>query len=344
MPVFGVTAYLDEATSVQEVSKIFEGLQRLENRGKLRLSIARRKGGRSWPRVISLAVRAESRGMRRIAIDLSDQRDLLDRNELESADVYFKRSFCSEAASVLPSHLSAKVEPFGLNSPAIGLRAAIRVLRSRIGATRSLSGLVLDARQLLALPSPAAFECTPDICSEPLVLFQTRVWPSDDPDVIRVNNQRASLVKTLRNALGIRFIGGIVPSEFAKDSYPDVVTQLPYSMRAYPKLVRRAIIGVYSHGLHGSVAFKMSEYLAASRCIVADSVDAVLPEPLVKHRNYLPFDDPAQCVAQCELLLSDPSAAQEMRRANWDYYRSQVEPGAHLLRILDRAFARCPTG
>ena len=87
-----------------------------------------------------------------------------------------------------------------------------------------------------------------------------------------------------------------------------------------------------------SLAFKMSEYLAASRCIVGHMPRSILPEPLVPGRNFLPFETTDQCIAQCESLFANLPAAAEMRHANWSYYRSQVEPSAHLLSILQRAF------
>ncbi len=37
----------------------------------------------------------------------------------------------------------------------------------------------------------------------------------------------------------------------------------------------------------------------------------------------------------CDRLLTNPAAAQEMRRHNWDYYHSEVEPGAQMLKLLD---------
>src|SRR5207237_651906 len=117
--------------------------------------------------------------MRRvIAIDLADQKDLVHLPDLERADVYFKRSFCPSALSSLRSELRNKIEPFGLNSPAVSLGTALRILRARTQTGRSVREIVVDARQLLALPSPRAFECRPDIPAEPLVLFQTRLWPT----------------------------------------------------------------------------------------------------------------------------------------------------------------------
>jgi Glycosyl transferases group 1 len=340
MARFQVTAWLDAETSVQEVSKVFEGLQRLHRRGEVVLSVRARSGKALWPRVVLLIARDSSGQEREIAVDVSDQRELFDAAALERADIYFKRSFWPDSLRSLSGDLSTKIQPFGLNNPAISLGTSRRVLRARLHAGRSLAGLAVDARQLLALPEPRAFEAGADEPTEPLVLFQTRVWPEHDSATAALNERRAALVRALRTVFGPRFVGGLVPSAVAKERFGDLITELPYDMRSYPRVVRGPLIGVYSRGLHDSVAFKFSEYLAASRCIVAEPPEAKLPQPLVEGTHYLGFDTVEECVSRCERLLRDPSAAEEMRRANAAYYRRQVEPAAHLLRILEQAFSR----
>ena len=109
-------------------------------------------------------------------------------------------------------------------------------------------------------------------------------------------------------------------------------------MRAYPRLLRRPLIAVYSRGMRNSLAFKMSEYLAASRCIVGHAPRSELPQALEPGTHFLPFETPEECVAQCEHLLSQPAEASAMRHANWSYYQAHVEPAAHLQDVLSRAF------
>jgi Glycosyl transferases group 1 len=335
---YEVTAFVDADTSVQEVSKIFEALTRLSDRGVIDFSIESRKARNCWPRVVALHARDENGTTRNAAIDLSDQRDLFDEDELRNANIYFKRSFWPDAARDLPEDQRAKVQPFGLNNPAIGRRAMFRLLRARMRTDRKAHGFMRDARQLAALPNPSAFECAPEQEAEPLVLFQTRLWDSEDPEFNAINEQRIALVRCLRKALGNRFIGGLIPTDHARRRHADFLTDLPYSMRSYPKVVRHALIGVYSQGLHRSIAFKMSEYLAASRCIVADRIDVLLPSSLEPGKHFLQFEDPNDCAARCDALLANSTAMREMRATNWNYYRQQLEPGAQLLNVLRRLF------
>jgi hypothetical protein len=227
-----------------------------------------------------------------------------------------------------------------LNNPAIRARTALRIIRARLRTGQGAGQLAVDARQLFALPSPSAFEHLPSEPAEALILFQTRLWEPNatDSDAEQINEERVELVRMLRSAFGVRFVGGVIPTPFARANYRDVITSLPFRMRAYPALLKRPLIAVYSRGLMDSLAFKMSEYLAASRCIVGHVPRSILPEPLVAGRNFLPFETADQCITQCESLFTNLAAAADMRHANWNYYRSQVEPSAHLLSVLKRAF------
>jgi hypothetical protein len=273
----------------------------------------------------------------KIAIDLADQRDLFHMPELDPVDLYFKRSFHAPAVQRLAPELAHKVRPFGLNTPGADMRTSARILAARLRTGRSSGELATDARHLLALPPPSAFECPPERPARLQVLVQTRLWPGQDVDVLAVNEERAALIRALRRAFGPRFIGGAIADPFALENFGELVSPVSRSLRGWPKLLKSALVTVYSRGLHNSLAFKMGEYLAASRCIVAQPSDLTLPEPLVAGSHYAPFGDPDECIAGCERLLSNPTEALEMRRQNWAYYWSQVEPAAQLLRMLEES-------
>jgi hypothetical protein len=172
------------------------------------------------------------------------------------------------------------------------------------------------------------------------VVFQTRVWEPHDTtdDADQVNQERVDLVRALRDALGERFVGGLVPTPFAAKNFPDAVTPHDASRAGYVQMSKRSLVGVYSRGLHHSLAFKLAEYLAASKCVVSTPFRNELPAPLVEGTNYLEFDGIEQCVAQCRRLLADADLAAEMRRRNREYFLREVEPASHMRRCLDRAF------
>src|SRR5581483_1058820 len=116
---------------------------------------------------------------------------------------------------------------------------------------------------------------------------------------------RLALVRALRRAFGERFLGGVVRTPLAERLCPDAISPLPSAHRAYARWSSAPLIGIYSRGLHDSIAFKLPEYMANGKAIVAEGMprDAILPAPLAENHDYLPFATPDECVAQCEYLL-----------------------------------------
>jgi hypothetical protein len=94
------------------------------------------------------------------------------------------------------------------------------------------------------------------------------------------------------------------------------------------------LIGIYSRGVHHSIAAKLPEFLAASQGIVTEPIRNELAVPLTEGLHYLPFATPSECVAACRRLLEDPMLASTMRRANHDYYIKYVEPTAYARAIV----------
>ena len=98
---------------------------------------------------------------------------------------------------------------------------------------------------------------------------------------------------------------------------------------------KRFLIGVYTRGLHNSIAFKFAEYLAASQCIVAvNHPKTSCRSPWSPAATSLPFQNPDQCVhAQLPALLDDPELVRTMRQSNHHYYASEVQPAALAARV-----------
>ena len=182
-----------------------------------------------------------------------------------------------------------------------------------------------------------------------MVLLQTRVWEQSDvseEDVAEVNEGRATLVRSLRKAFGDRFLGGIVPTPYAKQNFPDVITPFSSRRSEYIAMSRSAPIAIYCRGLHHSTAFKLGEYLAGAKAIVIEPLGQELREPLKDGVNCLPFHSAEECVEHCGKLLNDKEAMAAMRRANQQYYRAQIEPAADVLACLEQGCGvqRTPIG
>ena len=330
-------------------AKIFSGLDALRRSGLV--SVQAKVEAESSGRVLLVdAIDLERNVRRRLGFELSDHSTFFCETGLTRCDVYFKRNFFPPHAERLRPEQRSKIVPFGLNYACANQTSRAWVLgrwswavaktlrRSpREGAAR-LRQWLAELRLYAALRGSSAFERVPDAAVLPAVLFQTRVWPPEETaeHLDQINEERVALIRQLRKVLGARFHGGIVPTPFARQHYPDVLLPEGYRHGDYIDVMHRYLVGIATRGLHDSIAFKLPEYLAGSLCIVSEPLHNDLPQPLIAGQHYLGFRSTDECIGQCERLLSHPAEAREMRRHNFDYYRRWVEPGAHLLDCLDR--------
>jgi hypothetical protein len=335
-------------------SKLYTGLLRLEAKGLARVSFSVDPSAGRDPVVSVWQVKAEDGPTRIVALDLYDRSNRFTRPILESCDIYFKRSFSPCRVHDLPADLVDKVVPMGPNfaCQAAGLNA--RTLRAlginfAVGIARAFffdKERYHDARHVLSqfvtLPRVEEFEADGREHLKPVVLLQTRVWePADvsEDDVEAVNEGRADLVRKLRKELGDRFIGGIVPTEWALKKFPDVITRLPSRRDQYIAMSRSAPIAIYCRGLHHSTAFKLGEYLAGAKAIIMEPLFHHLRAPLEEGKHFLGFETTDQCVEHSRQLLDDPDRLEAMRRQNHFYYREHAEPSADVLKCLQQACA-----
>lgn len=168
------------------------------------------------------------------------------------------------------------------------------------------------------------------------VLFQTRCFPKpEEMDARTIHDERAALIRHLKNNLGEKFMGGFVPDPVATRDYNDCLTNLPTEPHEYLKLVQESTIGVYTRGLSYSPAWKMAEYLAQGTCIVAEPLITELPVPLENGKHLLYFSSKEECVDHCRMLLQSPEKRQELSSNARKYYEKNVSPSASALRVLE---------
>ncbi len=355
------------------VSQVLAGLHGLQREGRLRLRyLTAREGGlpRVPDAVLWTVVTERDRGVSRVVcFDMQDGGRCGSETLLETCDVWFKRSFSSASTAGLPPVLAARVRPFGLNyvcrpereSLGTAVRRAVGYVRHRAYGPADLRAAALVGARyayvharahhaglgrtsgLFGLPlRPSEFEAPPDVETENLVLFQSRVWETHRADTQRVNEMRAETVRSLRSRFGDRFVGGLTPSPYAQERYPDLVTPFPSSKPEFVKLVRRCAIAVTTAGLWDSIGWRLAEYLAASRCIVSERPTCALPVPLEEGRHFLTFQTPEECVRACERLLADDTLRERLRRAAYAYYLAEVHPTALIRKRLQSVVGEPP--
>src|SRR5262245_25341183 len=271
----------------------------------------------------------------RLYYDCHDSHEI-DLSAADEVDCYFKRSYSSAA---VPDSLKAKVFPLGLTYPLYS--ADIDPFeRQRLAAFEG------DLTSTLHPSRP-----TPENMSAPFdddasgILFMTRVWePFDEPDRskekigerIRVNDMRAACIELLRERFGPSCQSGLAHTAYAVEHYRSVLLDDEGSAAKenYIKLLRTHAVCVATTGLHGSIGWRMGEYVAFSRAIVSERLNYEVPGDFKAGTNYLEFSEPQECVEAVAGLLTNPALRNTMMRANHQYYHTAVRPDRLVGRTL----------
>lgn len=269
---------------------------------------------------------------------------------LPLAAYYFKRSIDSRCLEEVP--LDVRVIPLGLNYLVTSRRNSwhrgLRPLNWR-RATRSMArrgsrfAAALGGRDLRDVLIQE-FEVPPLLKRSEGILFMCRAWesgPDDSPstraDIQALNEMRAACIRTARTEFRERFFGGFAVDAFSRREYGDCL--LPGTgesdRRRFIARVRDSAICIATTGLHGSIGWKMAEYVAASRAIVSEPLCYPLPGGFSAGRNFLEFTSLDDFIGAIQLLLEDIDMRQEMMRANWRYYWRWVRPDAQVMRTIE---------
>jgi hypothetical protein len=144
----------------------------------------------------------------------------------------------------------------------------------------------------------------------------------------------------LKAALGERFTGGFAGNAFARKRYPDLIASDSVTTQAsYIALMRSHPICVATTGLHGSIGWKLAEYVAFSKAILTEKLLYNVPGDFGPNRNYLEFATPEGCATAAVNLVEDKDLRERLMVNNASYYRAFVRPDALVANALARARA-----
>jgi len=271
----------------------------------------------------------------RLYYDCHDSHEI-DQSAANEADYYFKRSYLSAA---IPHSLKAKVFPLGLTY-ALYSAAIDPFERQRLIAFEGdlISTLHPSRPTLENMSAPFDDDARG-------ILFMTRAWdPFDDPDRskekirerIRVNDMRACCIELLRKRFGPSCQSGFSHTAYAVKHYRSVLLHDKDSAAKenYIKLLSTHAVCVATSGLHGSIGWRMGEYVAFSKAIVSEKLNYEVPGDFKAGMNYLEFSEPQECVEAVDRLLADPALRNRMMRANHHYYHTAVKPNQLVGRTL----------
>ena len=264
---------------------------------------------------------------------------------LKECDFYFKRSFSPEKNRQLFPQDASRIYPLGFNyyvthpkNPADEplWKAVLRPLQGKT-----------PARYFV----PKVFEGDGEAPSgnPPKILFLARLWgreawlegdPAND-EREAISAMRIEIIRSLRQAYGDSFIGGINDCPLSRELAPDLIVPKELTeRRRYLNAVHASDICIGSTGLHGSIGGKTGEYVAAAKAIVHEELCYSVPGDFREGVNYLSFRTAQECVEAVAQLVQSPERLQAMKRANAAYYRQYLRPDMlvkNTLEIVDRA-------
>ncbi|MEK6336561.1 MAG: glycosyltransferase [Acidobacteriota bacterium] len=261
-----------------------------------------------------------------------DCHDSYEINEAAAGEVdcYFKRSY---APTMIPDSLRAKVFPLGLNY-ALFSGKFDRFEQQRLAAFEP--ELNNESYKQQFRPTVENMHAVPNGSHDPRVLFITRAWDSNYYSSESLNETRARCIELLREKFGNHFLGGFVHSDYAVRNYPHVLLQDNgiSAKEDFVKLLSLYPICIATTGLHGSIGWKLAEYVAFSRAIVSERLNYQVPGDFKPGKNYLEFDEPEEVVALVDRLMTNDALRHAMMKANHDYYLNYLKPDAMIRRTL----------
>ena len=272
---------------------------------------------------------------------------------LEVADVYFKRSYLQSA---VPDRYKACVFPLGLNYELYaGKLERYELARFAFRDSvldrfpREMIKCIARLTSMNFLPTVNKMHSLPKPNQEPNVLFMARAWDPEGEgselsaelkgERARINEMRARCIKLLRKELKHHFYGGFAQTDYARRNFGDLLleTASVSDKKAYISLLHQYPICIATTGLHGSIGWKMAEYVAFSKSIVSEQLNFSVPGQFEHNRNYLEFDTPEECLQQTMRLVEDKHLRSRLMENNLYYYKTYLIPDRLIMRTLSIA-------
>jgi hypothetical protein len=324
------------------LNQIYDGFEKLEKAGVVRLSVKRASGAPSS--LLKVLVNNKYR----VIYDTLDGLNWIKGSEEENlnyfkhnitADFYFKRSFNQKIVENAPKNCC--VFPLGLNY----------FIKSKGKFSGDWQQKIKDLIKNNAIISKyynktnfysSSFEFYPMPLNESKILFMARLWNPDEVSLDylkaereQINKNRIEHIRACRQVYGDNFIGGLRHDAFSMRYAKDLL--LPFSLTKkenFLKTIRECNICVATTGLHRSIGWKFGEYVAASRAIVSEALAYQLTGDFEKDKNYLEFTNTTELINSLNALKNDKEKIFEMMTNNFQYYNNYVRPDKLVLNTL----------
>ncbi len=260
------------------------------------------------------------------------------------SDYYFKRSFNNEFYEKISEF--TQVKPFGFNYP-VNIKQTVNhkivnVFKELIDYPFFHKHFNFNTHSV----QPIEVEHLPIPNRINKIIFFVRLWdPSGQFEKLEsnqikeerehINLSRVNYIKACKNEFGELFLGGVQDIPFSRKYCPDlIVPRFITNRRTYLKTLKESNICIATTGLHGSTGWKFGEYIAASRAIVSEPLNFLVPGNFTEGINYLKFSTKNELIDNVSVLLHNPLKMTEMMFANYSYYQEYLRPDMLVLNSL----------
>jgi len=258
-------------------------------------------------------------------------------------DFYFKRSYKSSLQDIVSPNCTYL--PLGFNYNVVPdhklIRDSFAYILGRLKEPKKVYRDIINYK--VEHITASDYEHKPRLNKKDRILFLCRLWEFekyDDSPIFQsqieaINESRIASIRACKAAFGDKFIGGVYDDPTSQKYAPDLIVSREYTNKLnYLDLVKSSNICICTTGLHGSIGWKMGEYVAASRAIISEPLEYELPGDFKEDVNYLKFDNTDDLIDKIRFLLNNKDKLNDMMACNHKYYNSNLRPDKLILNTL----------
>lgn len=346
---------------VDSISRLLTGFYLLHCQGIINVKfVENRNNSREIPSPHISEVEIDGK---KLAFDMGDRWALCNEKGLaylEKVDGYFARDYSTKTDIVTPVVFlnNDKVKPFGFN---YYTTFKGNPLDKSGGIKNYLTKKIKDMSGYNRCMYPEYFEQKADWKEKNMsIIFFARLWDTDSISLdrnmskdiydyrlymleerVKINKSRTEIIRRLKKEYGSSFAGGIYQDSYSEKYCPELI--VPGRMtrkKVYLDQMKKSDICIGTMGLHRSIGWKIGEYIAAARAIIAERFEYSVPGNFEDGQHYVPYDSVEECCEAVSRLYENPSLVYAMKKANENYYINYLKADRQLLNAFNEAGVR----
>jgi len=165
-------------------------------------------------------------------------------------------------------------------------------------------------------PPQHAYE--PGVSTKNYIFFPSSLWKN----AIETNVSRALFIEACRSITGIRFEGGFTPrSEKDVRGYEHLTMDKRYTHTEFIQKTKASAVVFITPAVARCLSWRLGEYLALGKAIVATPIERLLPAPLIhgKHIHYV--EASLESIKNAvQLICQDDAYRRKLEQGAREYY------------------------